>query len=100
MKCKIKDYEENAWLSFASDHQSFQMAWSCFAIVSPEEFWAITAKYPDLVCWFHVQIRMMGWLVLNGGLPWLFRVFPRPFRHGEDLSPPPYGERQVQGTKR
>ena len=26
VKCKIKDYEENAWLSFVSDHPDFQMA--------------------------------------------------------------------------
>ena len=25
VKCKIKDYEENAWLSFVSDHPNFQI---------------------------------------------------------------------------
>ena len=39
--------------------------------VSPEKFWAITAEYPDLVCQLHVRIRTMGWLGLNGGIPWL-----------------------------
>ena len=29
VKRKIKDYEENAWLSFVSDHPNFQMARSC-----------------------------------------------------------------------
>ena len=47
MKRQIKDYEENAWLSFVSDHPDFQMARSCLANVSPEIFWAITAEYPD-----------------------------------------------------
>ena len=42
--------------------------------VSPEKFWAITAEYPDLVCWLHVQIRMMGWLGLNRGIPWLLNI--------------------------
>ena len=71
VKCKIKDYEESAWLLFVSDHPNFQMARSCLANVSPEKFWAITAKYPDLVCQLDVQIRMMDWLGINGGIPWL-----------------------------
>ena len=71
MKRKIKDYEENAWLSFFSDHPNFQKARSCIANLSPEKLWAITAEYPDLVCRLHVQIRMMDWLGLNGGIPWL-----------------------------
>ena len=71
VKRKIKDYEENAWLSFVSDQPNFQMARSCLVNVSPETFWAITAEYPYLVCWLHIHIRMMGWLGLNGGIPWL-----------------------------
>ena len=51
-----------------------QMARSCLVNVSTEKFWAITAEYPDLVCRFHVQIRMMGWLGLNGGIPWLLKT--------------------------
>ena len=50
------------------------MARSCLANVSPEKFWAITAEYPDLVCRLHVQIRMMGWPGLNGGILWLFNT--------------------------
>ena len=68
---KIKDFEENAWLSFVSDHPNFQMARSYFANVSPEKLRAITAEYPDLVCRLHLQIRMMGWLGLNGGMVYL-----------------------------
>ena len=49
-KRKIKDHEENALLSFVSDHPNFQMARSCLANVSPEKFWAITTEFPDLVC--------------------------------------------------
>ena len=74
VKRKIKGYEENAWLSFVSDHPNFQMARACLANVSPEKFWAITAKYPDLVCRLDLQIRMMGWLGLNGGIPWLLNT--------------------------
>ena len=74
VKRKIKNYEENAWLSFVSDHPDFQIARSCLANLSPEKFWAITAEYPDLVCRLHVQIRMMGWLGLNGGIPWLLNT--------------------------
>ena len=65
-KRKIKDNEENAWLSFVSDHPNFQMArpraQSCLSKISLEQFWAITTEYPDLVCRPHVQSRMMGWL--------------------------------------
>ena len=74
MKRKIKDYEEYAWLSFVSDNPNFQIARSCLANLSPEKFLAITAEYPDLVCRLHVQIRMMGWLGLNGGIPWLLNT--------------------------
>ena len=74
MKRKIKDYEENAWLSFFSDQPNFQMTRSCLANISPEKFWTITAEYPDLVCRLHVQIRMIGWLDLNGGIPWLLNT--------------------------
>ena len=42
--------------------------------VSPEKFWAITTEYLDLVCRLHVQIRMMGWLGLNGRIPWLLNT--------------------------
>ena len=74
VKRKIKDYEENAWLSFVSDHPNFQIARSCLANLSPEKFWAITAEYLDLVCRLHVQIRMMCLLGLNGGIPWLLNT--------------------------
>ena len=74
MKRKIKDYKENAWFSFVSDHPNFQLARSCLANVSPVKFWAITAEYPDLVCRLHVQVRMMGWLGLNGGIPWVLNT--------------------------
>ena len=62
VKRKIKDYEENAWLSFVSDHPNFQMAQSCLSKVSLEQFWAITTEYPDLVSRPRVQIKLMGWL--------------------------------------
>ena len=54
VKRKIKDHEENAWLSFVSDHPNFLMARYCLANVSPEKVWAITTEYPDLVCRLHV----------------------------------------------
>ena len=70
----IKDYAENAWISFVSDQPNFRMARSCLANVCPEKFWAITAEYPDLVCRPHLQIRMTGWLSLNGGIPWFLNT--------------------------
>ena len=48
-KRKIKDYEENAWLSFVSDHPNFQMARSCLANVSPKTFWP---SQLNILTWF------------------------------------------------
>ena len=73
LKRKIKDYEENAWFSFVSDHPNFQMARACLANASPEKFWTITDEYPDLVCRLHVQIRMMGWLKWRNTLALKYR---------------------------
>ena len=74
VKRKITDYEDDAWLSFVNDHPNFQIARSCLGNLSPEKFWAFTAEYPDWVCRLHVQIRMMGWLSLNGEIPWLLNT--------------------------
>ena len=57
-----------------SGHPNFQITQSCLANPSPEKFWAITAECPDLVCRLHVQIRKIGWLGLNGGIPWLLNT--------------------------
>ena len=43
----------------------------CLENISPFQFWSIANSYPDLVRCLHVQVRLMGNLGLNGGVPWL-----------------------------
>ena len=71
VKRKIREFEDNAWLSFVREHPNYIIAQSCLANLSPQKFWSISCQYPDLVCRLHVQIRLMGSLGLNGGIPWL-----------------------------
>ena len=37
----------------------------------PRKLWSISEQFPDLVCCLHTQVRLMGNLGLNGGIPWL-----------------------------
>ena len=39
--------------------------------IPPQQFWSLTDHYPDLVSHLHGQIRLMGNLGLNAGVPWL-----------------------------
>ena len=50
-----------------------RVAQTCLENISPYQFcsWSIADRYPDLVSRLHVQIRLMGNLGLNGGVPWL-----------------------------
>ena len=42
--------------------------------VSPSKFWSLADLYPDLVSHLYIQVRLMGNLCLNGGIPWLFNT--------------------------
>ena len=70
VKSKIKVFEENAWSAFVPEHPSFDFAKSCLELVPPKKFWSISSYYSDLVCRLYVQIRLMGNLGLNTGIPW------------------------------
>ena len=43
----------------------------CLVNTPPRKFWSISEQFPDLVCCLHTQVRLMGSLGLNGGIPWL-----------------------------
>ena len=71
---KIRDWESRLWLEFCSGHPNMHVAQACLENVSPFKFWCLADLYPDLVSRLHIQIRLMGNLCLNGGIPWLFNT--------------------------
>ena len=50
------------------------VAQACLENVSPSKFWYLADLYLDLVSRLHIQIRLMGNLCLNGGIPWLLNT--------------------------
>ena len=74
VKNKIRDLESRLWLEFCSGHPNMHVAQACPENVSPSKFWSLADLYPDLVSRFHTQVRLMGNLCLNGGIPWLFKT--------------------------
>ena len=50
------------------------VAQACLENVSASKFWSLADLYLDLVSRPHTQIRFMGNLCLNGGIPWLFKT--------------------------
>ena len=62
------------WLEFCSGHPNMHVVQACLENVSPSKFWSLADLYPDLVSCLHIQIRLMGNLCLNGGIPWLFNT--------------------------
>ena len=68
---KIQEFEANAWDTFITDHPDLHIAHDCLVNTPPRKFWSISEQFPDLVCCLHTQVRLMGSLGLNGGIPWL-----------------------------
>ena len=52
-------------------HESVSKNVSAFGEVTFETFWSITSEYPDLVPKGNLQLRLMGNLGLQSGIPWL-----------------------------
>ena len=44
----------------------------CLVNVFPAKFWSLADRSLDLVSRLHIQVRLMGNLCFNGGIPWLF----------------------------
>ena len=68
---KIREFEANAWDTFITDHPDLYIAHDCLVNTPPRKFCSISEQFPDLVCCLHTQVRLMGSLGLNGGIPWL-----------------------------
>ena len=71
---KVRDLESRLWLEFSSGHTNMHVAEAYLENVSPSKFWSLADLYPDLVSRLHIQIRLMGNLCLNDGIPWLFNT--------------------------
>ena len=74
VKNKVRDLESRLWLEFCSGHPNMHVAQACLENVSPSKFWSLADLYPNLVSRLHTQVRLMGNLCLNGGIPWLFKT--------------------------
>ena len=68
---KIGGFEADAWDTFIIDISERYVAQACLDKTSPHKFWSIAEPFPDLVCCLYAQVRLMGILGLNGGIPWL-----------------------------
>ena len=68
---KIREFEANAWDTFITDHPDLYIAQACLENTSLRKFWSICEQFPDLVCCLHTQVRLMGSLGLNEGIPLL-----------------------------
>ena len=74
VKNNVRDLESRLWLEFCSGHPNMHVAQACLENVSPSKFWSLADLYPDLVSRLHTQVRFMGNLCFNGGIPWLFKT--------------------------
>ena len=54
-----------------TNHQEVCLNVSAFGEVTFESFWSITSEYPDMVRKQNLQLRLMGNLGLQSGVPWL-----------------------------
>ena len=74
VKNKVRGKDSSLWLEFCSGHPNMHVALSCLEKVSPPKFSSLADLYLDLVSRLHIQVRLMGNLCLNGGIPWLFNT--------------------------
>ena len=61
----------NIWTEYCISHPNLHLAKACIDNIPPQQFWSLTDQYPDLVRHLHVQVRLMGNLRPNAGVPWL-----------------------------
>ena len=61
----------NKWTEYCVSHPNLHLAKASIDNVPPQQFWSLTDQYPDLVRHLHVQVRLLGNLGLNAGVPWL-----------------------------
>ena len=68
---KLRAAESEKWHMFCAGHPKFDLAGAAFTHISSYQYWSLTFDRPDLVKYFHLQMRIMGNFGLNGGVPWL-----------------------------
>ena len=61
----------NKWTEYCVSHPNLHLAKACIDNILPQHVWSIADQYPDLVRHLHVQVRFLGNLRLNAGVPWL-----------------------------
>ena len=71
VKTKIREKENDEWLSYCQDHPDMHVAQACLLNTPPRQFWSLADDYQDPVSRLHIQVRIMGNFGFNGGVPWL-----------------------------
>ena len=59
------------WTEYCVLRPNPHLAKACIDNIPPQQFWSLIDQYPALVRHLYVQIRLMGNLRLNAGVPWL-----------------------------
>ena len=68
---EVRNSEMNKWTEYCVSHSTQHLTKAYIDNIPPQQFWSLTDQYPDLVRHLHVQVRLMGNLGLNAGVPWL-----------------------------
>ena len=68
---EVHNSEMNKWTEYCVSRPNLHVAKACIDNIPPQHFWSLTDQYPDLVRHLQVQVRLMGNLGLNAGVPWL-----------------------------
>ena len=68
---EVRTSEINKWTEYCVSHPNLHVAKTCIDNIPPQQVWSLTDQNPDLVRHLHVQVRLMGNLGLNAGMPWL-----------------------------
>ena len=69
VKTKIREKENDEWLSYCQDHTGMHVAQTCLLNTLPRQFLFLADDY--LVSRLHIQVRIMGNFGFSGGVPWL-----------------------------
>ena len=51
----MEKFEVNTWKNSVIAHPSYKVAETCLDLVSPQMFWSVSTKYPDLDTCLHVR---------------------------------------------
>ena len=68
---EVHNSEMNKWTEYCVSHSNLHLAKACTDNIPPQQFWSLTDQDPDSVCHLRVQVRFMGNLRANAGVPWL-----------------------------